>query len=161
MMSTWGGPKRRVHGVLIAMALGGVGLMTIGLAPFLWGWMLGAFLELFFMPVLNGSNQSIWQAKVAPDLQGRVFAARRLIAQISAPIGMAAVGPLADFVFEPAMRNEGAIARLFGPLFGTAPGAGMALLMTIVGLLSVIVPLSAYLVPDVRYIEDRLPDYVK
>jgi hypothetical protein len=115
-----------------------------------------------FAPLaLNGSNQAIWQAKVAPDVQGRVFAARRLIAQISAPIGMAAVGPLADFVFEPAMRSEGALARLFGPLFGTAPGSGMALLMTLVGLLSVVVPLGAYLVPDVRYIEDRLPDYVE
>jgi MFS transporter, DHA3 family, macrolide efflux protein len=31
-------------------------------------------------PLVNASNQAIWQAKVAPDVQGRVFAVQRLIA---------------------------------------------------------------------------------
>ncbi len=64
------------------------------------------FLGGLFVPLLNGSNQSIWQAKVAPDLQGRVFTARRLIAWFTNPISPIIGGTLADFLLEPAMKNQ-------------------------------------------------------
>ena len=31
------------------------------------------------VPIISSSNQVIWQKKVAPDVQGRVFAIRRTI----------------------------------------------------------------------------------
>jgi len=55
--------------------------------------------------LINSSNQAIWQAKVAPDLQGRVFATRRLIAWFVTPFATLLAGPLADYVFEPAMNQ--------------------------------------------------------
>lgn len=64
--------------------------------------------------IINGSNLAIWQSKVPPDVQGRVFAVRRLIAQVTSPLGVLIAGPLADFVFEPAMRFQSALAVLFG-----------------------------------------------
>jgi hypothetical protein len=81
---------------------------------------------------MNSSNQAIWQAKVAPDLQGRVFSARRLIAWITTPITPLIAGPLADFVLEPAMAEGGSLTGVFGWLVGTGPGAGMALLIIFV-----------------------------
>ena len=86
-----------------------VGILLIGLgrSPFIWA--LATFFTLFFVPIIQGSSQAIWQAKVAPDLQGRVFAARGMIAQISAPVAMLLAGPLADRVFEPAMMPGGHI----------------------------------------------------
>ena len=57
-----------------------------------------------FGPLINGSNQAIWQSKVAPDVQGRVFSARRLIAWMTNPISPLIAGTLADYVLEPAMR---------------------------------------------------------
>ncbi len=87
----------------------------------------------FFVPIANGSNQAIWQAKVAPDLQGRVFGARRMIARFSYLIGLLLAGPLADRLFEPAMQPGGALAGAFGGVFGAGPGAGMALLLAICG----------------------------
>ena len=108
---------------------------------------------------MNGSNQAIWQAKVAPDVQGKVFAARRLIAQLSAPVAMLLAGPLADAVFEPAMMPGGALARLLGPLAGTGPGAGMGLMFVMSGVAGTLVGLGGYLFPAIRRVETAIPNH--
>jgi hypothetical protein len=166
LMSVWGGPKRRVHGVLLGMALSCLlGMLVLGLGNGLAIWVVGAFFSSFFIPIINGSNQAIWQAKVAPDVQGRVFATRRLIAQISVPVAMLLSGPLADHVFEPAMMAEGSLGRMaairgiFGGLVGTGSGAGMALMFVITGVLGTLVGLGGYAFPVIRNAEDILPDY--
>jgi hypothetical protein len=111
------------------------------------------------LPLVNGSSQAIWQAKVPPDIQGKVFATRRLIAQISVPVAMILGGRLADAVFEPAMASGGAFARLFEPLVGSGLGSGMALLFVFSGILGAVVGLTGYLFPVIRQVETRLPDY--
>lgn len=160
VMSAWGGPARRVHGVLIGMFLSGLlGHITIGVGQSLLWWSAGAFAGSFFIPILNGSNQAIWQSKVPPDLQGRVFAVRRLIAQITAPLAMLMAGPLADQVFEPGMMPGGALAESFGGLVGTGPGSGMALMFAISGVLMMLTGLITCAIPVIRNIETILPDY--
>ncbi|BAL99024.1 putative major facilitator superfamily transporter [Caldilinea aerophila DSM 14535 = NBRC 104270] len=160
VMTVWGGPKNRVHGVL----LGFIGSSLLGLIPLGLGqnvavWSIGAFLLLFFIPITNASNQALWQSKVPPDLQGRVFATRRLIAQISGPLGILLAGPLADRVFEPAMRSGGALQPLFAPFFGEGHGAGMALLIVIVGILGVSAGVVGYLVRVIREVDVLLADH--
>ena len=160
LLSTWGGPKRRIHGVLggfIFSSLLGQSLM--GLGQSLPVWMLAAFCSMFVLPFINGSNQSIWQSKVAPDVQGRVFATRRLIAQISGPLGMLIGGPLADRVFEPAMRAGGSLAPLFGPLVGVGPGAGMGLILVLTGVLGAAAGVVGYITPAIRNVESIMPDH--
>jgi Na+/melibiose symporter-like transporter len=78
-MSAWGGFKRRVHGVLIGWIVSGIGMAIVGLVGGLPVWIVGIVLAAIVGPLVNGSNQAIWQSKVAPDLQGRVFASRRLM----------------------------------------------------------------------------------
>jgi hypothetical protein len=125
----------------------------------LWVWSAASFLMLFAFPIINGSNQAIWQAKVAPDVQGRVFGARRVFAQITGPLGMAMSGPLADFVFEPAMRPGGVWANTLGWLFGTGPGAGMGVLVALTGLIAVAVGIVGYTIPAIYQAETLLPDH--
>ena len=160
LLSVWGGPKRRVHGVLLSMVLSSIlGQILFGVGQTLLVWAVAAFFTHALMPILNGSNQAIWQAKVAPDVQGRVFAARRMIAQITAPVGMLLAGPLADSVFEPAMRAGGSLAPLFGGLVGTGPGAGMALMFVVFGAIRALTALSGYAFPVIRDAEELLPDH--
>jgi hypothetical protein len=128
LMSAWGGPRRRVHGVLFGWALASLlGLVLMGVGQALPVWMAASFLGWFINPILNGSNQAIWQSKVAPDVQGRVFAIRRLIAWFVNPLAILIAGLLADFVLEPAMQTGAPLAGSLGWLVGTGPGAGMAL----------------------------------
>jgi DHA3 family macrolide efflux protein-like MFS transporter len=159
VMSTWGGTKRKINGVLIGMMLIGLSQGVIGLGQALLIWAAGNFLVAFILPILNGSNQAIWQAKVAPDVQGRVFATRRLIAQITAPIAMIMAGPLADKLFGPAMLSSGALAPIFGNLLGTGPGAGMSLMFMFSGIGGFLIGLSGYAIPAVRDVEVILPDF--
>jgi hypothetical protein len=160
LMSTWGGFKNRVHGVLAGWIVSGV----IGISVFGWGqtivvWSVAFFIGALAGPIINGSNQAIWQAKVAPDLQGRVFSTRRLIAWLSTPITPLIAGPLADFVLEPAMAEGGSLTGTFGWLVGTGPGAGMALVVIASGILASLVGVVGYFIPVVRNAEDLLPDH--
>jgi len=111
------------------------------------------------IPLINSSNQAIWQAKVAADLQGRVFATRRLIAWFVTPIATLLVGPLADLVFEPAMSEPSFLSANFGWLVGYGAGAGMALIMVFCGLAMAGVGVGGYGVRVVRDVESILPDH--
>jgi hypothetical protein len=159
-MSAWGGPKRRVHGVLAGWAL--LGLLEgvlMGVGRSLPVWIAASFLGALFIPLVNGSNQAIWQSKVAPDVQGRVFSIRRVIAWLVNPLAMLIAGPLADRVLEPGMRMGGSLTGVFGWLVGEGPGSGIALLFVCYGVLATLVGLGGYLVPTIRNAETLLPDH--
>jgi MFS family permease len=161
LMSMWGGFKRRVHGILAGWIFTGVvGIALFGLGRDLWVWLPTIFLGSLLGPIMNGSSQAIWQSKVAPDLQGRVFSARRLIAWFAGPVTALIAGPLADFVLEPQMRvDTSALATATGWLVGTGPGAGMALIFVIAGVCAMLVGVAGYLNPVVRNAEALIPDH--
>ena len=160
LLSVWGGFKRRVHGVLFGHILIGLFSTTLmGLGQGILVWAAASFLGAFMIPTINGSNQAIWQAKVAPDVQGRVFSARRLIAWLTQPITPIIAGLLADYTLEPAMRASTGLSQTFGGLVGAGPGAGMALMMVFAGLAVSLTGLAGYLFRPVRDAEDILPDH--
>jgi hypothetical protein len=109
--------------------------------------------------LINGSNQAIWQAKVAPDVQGRVFSARTLIAWMTNPISPLIAGTLADYVLEPAMRAPGSFSSLFGGLIPPGPGAGMGLLIFLSCLGGILAGLAGYFIHPIRHAEDILQDH--
>lgn len=158
IMGAWGGPKRRIHGVLgfcLISTLGSIG-MALPPSPWLYG-ALGAFF-MASMPIVNASSQAIWQSKVAPEVQGKVFAARRMIAWFTTPLAALVAGPLADKVFEPAMRPGGTLSTALGPMLGTEKGAGIRLIFVIAGFATAAACLVAYAIPKIRNVEDDIPD---
>jgi MFS family permease len=159
LMSAWGGFKRRVHGVLLGWILSGIGMAIIGLAGGLPIWIAGIAVASLVGPLVNASNQAIWQSKVAPDLQGRVFSARRLIAWLTNPISPIIGGTLADYVLEPAARTGTGLPAAFSWLVGTGPGAGMGLLIVFCGLAASLAGLAGYFIQPVRHAETILPDH--
>ena len=159
LLGVWGGPKKRTHGVLGGMILSGLSAMLLGVVSTVILWAVAAFCMSFFLPFVNGSNQAIWQSKVPPDLQGRVFSVRRTIAQFLGPVSTAAAGPLADNIFEPAMREGGSLVNQFSWLVGSGIGAGMGLMIVFGGAASVVVALIGYTSATVRDAESLLPDH--
>ncbi|HWI60823.1 MAG TPA: MFS transporter [Symbiobacteriaceae bacterium] len=158
VMSAWGGPRRRVDGVLGFLFLAGFAVMVAGLraSPPLFA--VAAFAFFFTVPIVAGSANAIWQVKVPIHLQGRVFALVRMALQISFPFAALLAGPLADRVFEPLMAEGGALAPLLGGLLGTGPGRGIGLLFMLMGLLTCSVGVAGYLSPRLRLVEEELPD---
>ena len=93
MISTWGGLKtQRIYGVLVPVAICAVGTIVFGLTPFLYVAVAMVVVRSMMNPLMNSHSQSIWQTQTPPELQGRVFAVRRLIAQFSWPLGTAIAG---------------------------------------------------------------------
>lgn len=158
VMSIWGGPQRRIHGVFGGLILVNVGRALMGLGQEVYVWSITGFFVLFFIAVCNSSNQAIWQSKTPTDVQGRVFAARRVTGQLSFPLAGLIAGPLSDRWFEPAMTTGGNLAPIFGGLVGTGPGAGMSLLILFAAIIGIIVPSLSYAIPAFRNVEDIIPD---
>lgn len=159
LMSAWGGFKRRVHGVLAGWIVSSFFFSLVGLGTSLPLWIAAMALSSLIAPVINGSNQAIWQSKVAPDVQGRVFSARMLIAWMTNPISPLIAGTLADYVLEPAMRTSSGLASVFGGLVPLGPGAGMGLLIFLSSLGGILAGLAGYLIDSIRHAEDILPDH--
>lgn len=157
-MSIWGGPQRRIHGVFGGLILANLGRAVMGLGQEVYVWSMAGFFVMFFIAVCNSSNQAIWQSKTPTDVQGRVFAARRVTGQLSFPLAGLIAGPLSDQWFEPAMTAGGSLASVFGGIVGTGPGAGMALLILFAAIIGIMVPSFSYAIPAFRNVEDIVPD---
>ena len=160
LMSAWGGPKRRIHGVLGFLMISGFFTSMLGVSPLIPVLAVAGFGLMFTMPIINGSSQAIWQSKVDPDVQGRVFAVRRMIAWSMTPLAYIVAGPLVDRVFRPLLLEGGALADSVGQLIGVGPSRGTGFMFMVVGAVSMVVAALGYLNPHVRNVEDELPDAV-
>lgn len=159
--STWGGPKKRVLGLVLGGAFLGVVFATVGLKASVF-WITGVmFLGMLWIPTVNATSQAIWLAKVEADLQGRVSAVRRFIAQGAVPIAYVLVGPLSDRVFEPLMAEDGALAGSVGEIIGSGFGRGYGLFFIVIGLFVVVASVAAWMYPPLRHLERDIPDVVQ
>ena len=160
VMTLTGGPRRKMAAILGFGGMYTVGLGAIGVTPTLPLIAAAAFAAFFSVPLVNGCSQVIWQRKVPPGMQGRVFAVRRMTAQATLPLAFLVAGPLADRVFNPLLAEGGALVASLGPWMGTGPGRGAGLLYLILAVLGALATLRAWLSPRLRGVEEELPDFV-
>ncbi|MFN8372081.1 MAG: MFS transporter [Anaerolineae bacterium] len=158
VIGAWGGTRPRIHTIMPALIVVGAATIIYGVArsPILMGAM--AFSMMFMIPFANVSLISMMQQKIAPDLQGRVFAVFNQIAMLMTPLAFLLVGPLADSVFEPAVGQAG--WERVAPLVGSSVGSGMGLMILIAGVGVLIASVVTYAMPFIRNMEANLPDYV-
>jgi len=158
VMSAWGGPERKMNGVYGFIALFSLGYVIIGMMESAITIGLGMFVLLFTLPLAAGSSQVIWMSKVEPELQGRVFAIRGMLASAITPLAYLLAGPLADSVFGPLMSEGGALSGTVGGMIGVGQERGIGLIFILSGILMLLVTAAAYAYPRLRLIEDELPD---
>ena len=160
LMSAWGGGKRKIYTLLGSAVIGSLFLVAIGLRISIPLLAVCGFGFMFTIPLLNASSQSIWQVKVAPDVQGRVFAVRRAIGWSSQIVAPLLAAPLADYVFKPGMAEGGALASVLGPIFGVGANHGIGVLISMLGVAMTMVCVVAFFVKHIRNVETDLPDHV-
>jgi MFS transporter, DHA3 family, macrolide efflux protein len=131
VFSLWGGFQHRVQGILLGFIGTGLSKLLLSLTTLPLLWMGGQFLASFHTPLIFSSYMTLWYNKVAPELQGRVFAADHLIGLVIGAIASLVAGPLADGIFEPLMQSDNA---WFSRVTGKTPGSGMALLYSLTAL---------------------------
>ncbi|AGC43402.1 major facilitator family transporter [Myxococcus stipitatus DSM 14675] len=155
VMSAWGGPRRQVHGVLLFQLTCGLSLVVVGFGTSLPLLAAVSFAFFFGIPLINGASQSLLQRIVPLALRGRVFAFSSAITGMMLPLAYSLSGPLADLVFEPALRPGGSLVPLLGTLIGTGAGRGIALMFLLAGTLTVLLTGLAALHRPLRALDAR------
>jgi len=158
VISAGGRLGSRMNTVMLGVVAAAFFLGLAGVAREALGLGASLFLMLFALAFTDAPFWSILQAKVAPDLQGRVFAAYLQLIMLLGPLAFLVAGPLADQVFEPARRQP--VWRGMGWLVGDRPGAGMGLMFVAAGALVLALSLAVCAIPAVRRLEADLPDHV-
>lgn len=161
VMSTWGGPKRRVHGLLAFTVLYGIGLILGGVQASALLITISIFVVTFQVPVVTGCSQAIWETKVPLEMQGRVFSTRIMIGWSSGPLALFLAGPLADQVFEPMFLDHGFLWRTgLANIIGAGPGRGAAFLLILSGILALAITMGCRFNRRLWNVEDELPDAI-
>jgi len=104
-LSVWGGFKKKILTMIMGTALEAVGLLVVGVAPAtaLMLGIAGLFVGGAAVSFIDGPITALMQAAVAPEFQGRVFTLVLAISGLSAPLGLAIAGPVADRIGVQAM----------------------------------------------------------
>ena len=159
-MSVWGGPRRRVYGILGFTLVQAVLLFMAGLRPHLVLITTTAFVYFFCYPLVTSCIRALWQVKVAPDLQGRIFSVRSMSVWMSMALAYLVAGSLADQIFEPSLAPSGILADSVGAIIGVGPGRGIALMILLQGFIVLAVVAVAFLYPRLRRLDIDLPDAI-
>jgi hypothetical protein len=159
-LTAWNGIKRPIHAILLGWIISSLfGLTFLGIGPVFVFWLIGIAVNSIFDPVVNVSMDTFLQTKIPPKVQGRVFSASDFFSQALIPFTPLLAGLFGDRIFEPAMREGGALVGMFGWLVGTGPGAGFGLLILICAIGGTLIGLSGYLVKEIRDLGENMPDY--
>ena len=150
LMTIWGGTKKKIKTLLLGIMISSIGSIILGLSKSLPMLVISAMIISISSVATNASSQAIWQSKVSPSLQGRVFSARRVIAQLFGVIPMIASGPLVDHVLGPFVDYK----IVLNALFGIEKGGAIAMLASISGILTIILIIIGFSIPLLMHVED-------
>jgi DHA3 family macrolide efflux protein-like MFS transporter len=153
-MVAWGGPRKRIHAVLVFSCVAGACLAAHGARPSLPLIAAAGFVLFLTIPVIAASGSSLWQSKVPPPLQGRCFAIQRILFSVATIVGYCVAGPLSENVFEPWLRRGGLLAGSAGAIVGVGAGRGTGLMFVAMGALMTVFALVAWCVPAIRNIDE-------
>ncbi|MEP1080084.1 MFS transporter [Leptolyngbya sp. PL-A3] len=139
LLSAWGGPKRRIHGLLVGFIGAGLSKTIFGLGSSLAIWIPAQFCSSLHFPLLGSSETALWMETISPEIQGRVFSANALIVQVVSAIATLIAGPLADQIVEPLLQSNTSLSHWFTPIMGSEPGTGLAILylLSSIGLIGI------------------------
>jgi len=150
LMTIWGGTKKKIKTLLLGIMISSIGSIILGLSKSLPMLVISAMIISISSVAANASSQAIWQSKVSPSLQGRVFSARRVIAQLFGVIPMIASGPLVDHVLGPFVDYK----IVLNALFGIEKGGAIAMLASTSGILTIILIIIGFSIPLLMHVEE-------
>jgi len=156
-----GGTKRRINGVFIAQAITGCAMILAGLTTNLWIIALAIGIAFIAFPIEDATSTTIIQNKVPLGLLGRVGSVRNMMHLAAIPVAMSIAAPMAEFVFEPLLAEGGPLVDSLGPIVGVGQGRGMALLLIVMGFLTIGLTIAGYFYKPLRNVEEDLPDQLQ
>ncbi|MBC7252311.1 MAG: MFS transporter [Anaerolineae bacterium] len=100
VLSVWGGFRRRIYTSLMGMIVLSGGMVMLGLIPghAFWLALVCIFVVGLMIPLIDGPLMAIFQATVAPEIQGRVFTLIGSLLWITSPFSLSVAGPVSDWL---------------------------------------------------------------
>jgi MFS transporter, DHA3 family, macrolide efflux protein len=97
-LSAWGGFKKKIYTSFMGLAGMGIGIMIAGSAPsnLFYVGLAGMAIAGIMNPIANGPLFAIFQASIAPEMQGRVLSLISSTAGLISPLSLLVAGPIAD-----------------------------------------------------------------
>lgn len=136
LLGAWGGFRRRIMTSVLGVFGIGIGILLVGLTPA--GMfpiaVLGMLLGGVTSSLANGPIMAIFQANVAPGMQGRVFTLMGSASAAMMPLGLALAGPLAESI-------------------------GVRAWFVISGVLTLLLAVSCFFMPSLMNIEQARDDH--
>ncbi|MDR1450070.1 MAG: MFS transporter [Propionibacteriaceae bacterium] len=98
ILAVWGGLRNRMAMIIAMSVVWGIFTAALGLAP--WYWLFAAIWVVFGISgaALQAATMTVVQEETPPALLGRMMGVTTLIGNLAGPVGLLAVGPLADVV---------------------------------------------------------------
>ena len=146
---------KRIHVFMPAFLLTGAMFIVYGTSRTPIPLAISLFWLLFTLPLGWGLFTALLQSKTPPDMQGRVFSLFNQLGFVASTTSFLLVGPLVDRILEPAVKPGWA----FTSLVGDQAGAGMGLVLVVVGGVILVLTVATYALVAVRRIETDLSDY--
>jgi MFS family permease len=153
VMTAWGGPKRRLSGLLFFELISAGAFCLMGLRPNLILVTAAAFLAHWTLSFVSSISEAIWQSQTPHTIQGRVFALKQTAVKAGTLCAYLLAGLLADHFLEPLLRPGGALTGGLGMWFGVGPGRGIAVLFFLIGVVKAISVIWIYGMPGARQLD--------
>ncbi len=156
-IAKYGLGKRPLRNLLIVNLIAWTTCIFFTIQPSIVLLAIGMFIWMTVSPFAETAEQTVIQAVVPYEKQGRIFGFAQSIESAATPVTAFLIGPIAQFIFIPYMTT-GKGVQLIGDWFGTGPDRGIALLFTLAGMIGVVITLfamrsKAFKILSVRYSE--------
>lgn len=159
VIATLGLGKKPIKTLLLTCVLMGVIGALFTVRESAWLFIVGMWLYMLIVPVIEATEQTVIQRVVPFKRQGRVFGFAQAFEASAAPVAAFLIAPIAEFGIIPFM-NSSAGQQAFGWLLGTGEARGIALAFLIAGVIMALAAFAAMLTKSYRILTDSYASQV-
>ncbi len=127
--------------LFLGLALNGIGMIGIGLTTNFWFIMCAGLLFFVTLPFVNVSADTLARMNIPNEVQGRAWGVIGILSQLGCVLSYGLSGVMADYIFNPLLEENGALANSVGKIFGTGSGRGIGLMVSLCGVIIIVVML--------------------
>lgn len=149
IVAKWGLGKNPIKTLLWAVMLIGLIGALFTIREVWWVFVIGVWLYMAIVPVIEASEQTVIQQTVPYERQGRVFGFAQAFESAAAPITAFIIAPIAEWVIIP-YANSPAGQESLRWLLGEGEARGIALVFLISGIIIIITAGLAFLTRSYR-----------
>lgn len=140
-----------------SLVVGGVMVFFLGAIPNVVAIGIAGFGFFLTLPPVNTAVEVLVRSAIPNDTQGKVWGLMGLISQLGYVAAYGVSGVLADLVFNPLLRDGGALTGSVGALIGVGESRGIGLILMVVGVLLVGIAALIPRIRSVRALQEAAP----